>query len=223
VLCVGVYISCNAETGCEALPMHEFTCMDFIQYVEKLEICFRSMTSHGLHGSNSKKGYMYGFHGFVESVRRMGRTPREDSDEESGVDSKCGVDVDYESSQSVSSQIERVLFERINVVTEGIVKLFDAVGVKRREVSPFADHIGSFHQLGDIFYNYMSDAFRAKSRHTYPCESTVSDGHHYDREESKGDDLDSSALGESIEGLLNLVNSMDHGDEVPVTQEVLEA
>ena len=49
----------------------EFTVMEFLHYVEKLEISFAQMTKHDIKGSSAKKGYMSGLKGFVEKITMM--------------------------------------------------------------------------------------------------------------------------------------------------------
>ena len=123
----------------------EFTVNEFIIFSNKLEMIMTSVITHGIKTGTSSKGYMTGFAGFADVVRKIKNKLKK----ERYVHDEVTVAVDVNYNKTLSPQIENGLIGVINRTQQLILKLMKAF--KFVEISDYCEEICS---ILDIYNAY---------------------------------------------------------------------
>ena len=103
----------------------EFTVNDFIIFSNELELIMTNAIKNDIKMGTSTKGYMTGFSGFAEVVRKM----KSKLKKEIYIGDKVSVTVDIKYNQSIAVQMEPGLVGVINRTQEPILYLMEAFGI----------------------------------------------------------------------------------------------
>ena len=103
----------------------EFIVNDFIIFSNKLELIMNNVMKNDIKTGTLTKGYMTGFSGFVEVVRKMKTKLKK----EIFIGDEVSVAVDFNYNKSVVSQIERGFIGVINRSQEPIIRLVETFGM----------------------------------------------------------------------------------------------
>ena len=167
----------------------EFTIKKLMEYVDKMELAFRNMTTHNIMGANTTKGYMYGFNSYRDQVSKMVHANESSSKSSTAVNllgGRPGVEVNYESSVPVAEQIQDFVLEYINSVSSAMVPFMKRFGFKNFPCR--CNQFNSFETLASAYLSTMPSTFIESTRNSLPAFNNPFDRSTEDKGESSAED-----------------------------------
>ena len=188
----------------------EFTVQGFLNFIEKLENVLKGIMM-GLKSTTSSKGYMSGFKGFMDSIKRV-TGQRKESQQEQRND--VGVEIDY--NKPIADQIEPNILMVIQECQHEMMKLLRSMGVvdMTHKGSPLCSRIRSMSDLARIVATYApSSTVQNSPTPVQPWEHCRDYSDVLDEDEIEADVQNLVQCEETLEALVRDIRNIDAIEE----------